>query len=93
MKKTKCLLTFIFPRKTSIIFLPPFIVYINEGTIQVKIFINKRDKQRTSITTQRRERKMATSGTYVTKVSLKGSAEKHHKRWKNENQTVELLEI
>ncbi|XP_010445168.1 PREDICTED: MLP-like protein 328 [Camelina sativa] len=28
---------------------------------------------------------MATSGTYVTEVPLKGSAEKHYKRWKNEN--------
>ncbi|CAF2041938.1 hypothetical protein BRARA_I02025 [Brassica rapa] len=28
---------------------------------------------------------MATSGTYVTEVPLKGSAEKHYKRWKSEN--------
>ncbi|KAF3489757.1 hypothetical protein F2Q69_00055568, partial [Brassica cretica] len=28
---------------------------------------------------------MATSGTYVTEVPLKGSAEKHYKRWKTEN--------
>jgi len=28
---------------------------------------------------------MATSGTYVTEVPLKGSAEKYYKRWKNEN--------
>ena len=28
---------------------------------------------------------MATSGTYVTEVPLKGSAEKHYKRWKAEN--------
>ena len=28
---------------------------------------------------------MATSGTYVTEVPLKGSAEKHYKRWRNEN--------
>ncbi|CAA7043640.1 unnamed protein product [Microthlaspi erraticum] len=29
---------------------------------------------------------MATSGTYVTEVPLKGSAVKHYKRWKHENQ-------
>ncbi|KAF2542856.1 hypothetical protein F2Q68_00029949 [Brassica cretica] len=28
---------------------------------------------------------MATSGTYVTEVPLKGTAEKHYKRWKSEN--------
>lgn len=28
---------------------------------------------------------MATSGTYVTEVPLKGTAEKHYKRWRNEN--------
>ncbi|CAN8308059.1 unnamed protein product [Cochlearia groenlandica] len=28
---------------------------------------------------------MATSGTYVTEVPLKGSAEKHYKRWRSEN--------
>ncbi|KAF8045130.1 hypothetical protein N665_5563s0002 [Sinapis alba] len=28
---------------------------------------------------------MATSGTYVTEVPLKGSAEKHYKRWRDEN--------
>lgn len=28
---------------------------------------------------------MATSGTYVTEVPLKGKAEKHYKRWRNEN--------
>ncbi|KFK28928.1 hypothetical protein AALP_AA7G066600 [Arabis alpina] len=28
---------------------------------------------------------MATSGTYVTEVPLKGSAEKHYQRWRNEN--------
>ncbi|XP_010553835.1 PREDICTED: MLP-like protein 328 [Tarenaya hassleriana] len=28
---------------------------------------------------------MATSGTYVTEVPLKGSAEKHYRRWRNEN--------
>ncbi|CAN7028396.1 unnamed protein product [Brassica oleracea var. botrytis] len=28
---------------------------------------------------------MATSGTYVSEVPLKGSAEKHYKRWKSEN--------
>nr|BAH56784.1 AT4G23670 [Arabidopsis thaliana] len=28
---------------------------------------------------------MATSGTYVTEVPLKGSAEKHYKSWKSEN--------
>ncbi|VVA91385.1 unnamed protein product [Arabis nemorensis] len=29
---------------------------------------------------------MATSGTYVAEVPLKGSAENHYKRWKSENQ-------
>ncbi|KAF8095559.1 hypothetical protein N665_0330s0041 [Sinapis alba] len=28
---------------------------------------------------------MATSGTYVREVTLKGSAEKHYKKWRNEN--------
>ncbi|KAF8095555.1 hypothetical protein N665_0330s0037 [Sinapis alba] len=28
---------------------------------------------------------MATSGTYVTEVPLKGTAEKHYKRWRSEN--------
>ncbi|CAH8360135.1 unnamed protein product [Eruca vesicaria subsp. sativa] len=28
---------------------------------------------------------MATSGTFVTEVPLKGAAEKHYKRWRNEN--------
>ncbi|KAF3532377.1 hypothetical protein DY000_02038068 [Brassica cretica] len=28
---------------------------------------------------------MATSGTYVTEVPLKGNAEKHYRRWWNEN--------
>lgn len=28
---------------------------------------------------------MAMSGTYVAEVPLKGSAEKHYKRWRNEN--------
>ncbi|KAF2599956.1 hypothetical protein F2Q68_00008022 [Brassica cretica] len=28
---------------------------------------------------------MATSGTYVTEVPLKGTVEKHYKRWRNEN--------
>ena len=28
---------------------------------------------------------MATSGTYVTEVPLKGAAEKHYKKWKSEN--------
>ncbi|KAH0902086.1 hypothetical protein HID58_041589, partial [Brassica napus] len=30
-------------------------------------------------------REMATSGTYVTEVPLKGNAEKHYRRWRNEN--------
>jgi len=31
---------------------------------------------------------MAMSGTYVTDVPLKGSAEKHYKRWRSENHLV-----
>lgn len=34
---------------------------------------------------QEGEREMATSGTYVTEVPLKGTAEKHYKRWRSEN--------
>ncbi|KAF2585221.1 hypothetical protein F2Q70_00037550 [Brassica cretica] len=31
---------------------------------------------------------MATSGTYVTEVPLKGTVEKHYKKWRSENHAI-----
>ncbi|KAF3532492.1 hypothetical protein DY000_02043553 [Brassica cretica] len=31
---------------------------------------------------------MATSGTYVTEVPLKGTVEKHYKNWRSENHAI-----
>lgn len=36
----------------------------------------------------KRESEMATSGTYVTEVPLKGTVEKHYKKWRSENHAI-----
>lgn len=67
-------------------------MYIKEG--EIKVFSSDKRNKNTQNTTKKKKKKndrklinssMAMSGTYVTDVPLKGSAEKHYKRWRSEN--------
>ena len=62
--------------------------YINQGDDKC-FFINQNkqtNKKESKLYREReREEKMATSGTYVTEVPLKGTVEKHYKKWRSEN--------
>ncbi|KAG7626661.1 Bet v I/Major latex protein [Arabidopsis thaliana x Arabidopsis arenosa] len=65
------------------------LLYINQGNKCYFIDQNKTKQKKHEWKLlnkiRKREREMATSGTYVTEVPLKGTVEKHFKRYRNEN--------